>query len=187
MGPMSRLFKPITLGGVTLANRIAVSPMCQYSAENGSANDWHLQHLGSLSLSGAGLLDDDAEPAIERPLDIGAGKGVVGAGPDAIPLADRPNRREIDQFQHRPQGAAVEIVGSDDVRPFVEAFENCCDGGRARRKSETRGAVRQIRDTALQRFARRVAGAGVLVSAMNPRVFLGIGGRREDRHRYRAR
>jgi len=56
MGPMSRLFEPITLGGVTLANRIAVSPMCQYSAENGSANDWHLQQLGSLSLSGAGLL-----------------------------------------------------------------------------------------------------------------------------------
>jgi 2,4-dienoyl-CoA reductase-like NADH-dependent reductase (Old Yellow Enzyme family) len=56
MKPMSRLFEPITLGGVTLANRIAVSPMCQYSAENGSANDWHLQHLGSLSLSGAGLL-----------------------------------------------------------------------------------------------------------------------------------
>jgi len=56
MGPMSRLFEPITLGGVTLVNRIAVSPMCQYSAEDGSANDWHLQHLGSLSLSGAGLL-----------------------------------------------------------------------------------------------------------------------------------
>ena len=56
MKPMSRLFEPITLGGVTLANRIAVSPMCQYSAEDGSASDWHLQHLGSLSLSGAGLL-----------------------------------------------------------------------------------------------------------------------------------
>ncbi|HZT88843.1 MAG TPA: NADH:flavin oxidoreductase/NADH oxidase [Stellaceae bacterium] len=50
------LFKPLSLGGVTLANRIAVSPMCQYSAENGSANDWHLQHLGSLSVSGAGLV-----------------------------------------------------------------------------------------------------------------------------------
>jgi 2,4-dienoyl-CoA reductase-like NADH-dependent reductase (Old Yellow Enzyme family) len=54
--PASRLFDPITLGGIALANRIAVSPMCQYSAEGGSANDWHLQHLGSLSLSGAGLL-----------------------------------------------------------------------------------------------------------------------------------
>src|SRR2546430_10839284 len=50
------LFEPLTLGGITLANRIAVSPMCQYSGENGAANDWHLQHLGSLSLSGAGLV-----------------------------------------------------------------------------------------------------------------------------------
>jgi 2,4-dienoyl-CoA reductase-like NADH-dependent reductase (Old Yellow Enzyme family) len=50
------LFEPLSLGGITLANRIAVSPMCQYSAENGAANDWHLQHLGSLSLSGAALV-----------------------------------------------------------------------------------------------------------------------------------
>ena len=50
------LFEPLHLGGITLANRIAVSPMCQYSAEDGAANDWHLQHLGSLSLSGAGLV-----------------------------------------------------------------------------------------------------------------------------------
>jgi len=50
------LFEPITLGGLTLPNRIAVSPMCQYSAEDGSATDWHLQHLGALSVSGAGLV-----------------------------------------------------------------------------------------------------------------------------------
>ena len=50
------LFEPLSLGGITLANRIAVSPMCQYSAENGAATNWHLQHLGSLSLSGAGLV-----------------------------------------------------------------------------------------------------------------------------------
>jgi hypothetical protein len=43
MEPASRLFEPIMLGGVTLANRIAVSPMCQYSAEDGSVNDWHMQ------------------------------------------------------------------------------------------------------------------------------------------------
>lgn len=50
------LFSPITVGGLTLPNRIAVSPMCQYSAVEGSANDWHLQHLTSLSLSGAGIV-----------------------------------------------------------------------------------------------------------------------------------
>ncbi|MEP5754592.1 MAG: oxidoreductase, partial [Nitratireductor sp.] len=53
---MSALFSPITLRGLTLANRIAVSPMCQYSAVDGAATDWHLAHLGTLSASGAGLL-----------------------------------------------------------------------------------------------------------------------------------
>jgi 2,4-dienoyl-CoA reductase-like NADH-dependent reductase (Old Yellow Enzyme family) len=56
MGGTPALFEPLRLGGITLANRIAVSPMCQYSAENGAANDWHLQHVGSLSLSGTGLV-----------------------------------------------------------------------------------------------------------------------------------
>ena len=53
---MPRLFEPITLRGLTLPNRIMVSPMCQYSALDGSPTDWHLAHLGSLALSGAGLL-----------------------------------------------------------------------------------------------------------------------------------
>src|SRR3954462_11503066 len=50
------LFEPLSLGGITLANRIAGSPMGRYTAESGAANDWHLQHLGSLSLSGTGLI-----------------------------------------------------------------------------------------------------------------------------------
>ena len=50
------LFSPITIGPQTLVNRIAVAPMCQYSAVNGSATDWHHVHLGSLALSGAGLV-----------------------------------------------------------------------------------------------------------------------------------
>ena len=50
------LFTPITLRGLTLANRIVVSPMCQYSAAEGSATDWHLMHLGNFSVSGAGLV-----------------------------------------------------------------------------------------------------------------------------------
>jgi len=56
MARTRRLFEPLRLDGITLANRIAVSPMRQYSAENGAANDWRLQHLGSLPLSGAGLV-----------------------------------------------------------------------------------------------------------------------------------
>jgi 2,4-dienoyl-CoA reductase-like NADH-dependent reductase (Old Yellow Enzyme family) len=56
MAGMPALFEPLRLGGIALANRNAVSSMCQHSAGNGAANDWHLQHLGSLSLSGAGLV-----------------------------------------------------------------------------------------------------------------------------------
>ena len=52
----SALFQPIALRDLTLPNRIAVSPMCQYSASDGSATDWHTVHLGGLALSGAGLL-----------------------------------------------------------------------------------------------------------------------------------
>lgn len=51
-----RLFTPIQLGGITLPNRIVVSPMCQYCADDGSMNDWHFVHLGHLAYSGAGLL-----------------------------------------------------------------------------------------------------------------------------------
>jgi 2,4-dienoyl-CoA reductase-like NADH-dependent reductase (Old Yellow Enzyme family) len=50
------LFQPLELGGITLPNRIVVSPMCQYSADDGSMNDWHLVHLGHLALGRAGLL-----------------------------------------------------------------------------------------------------------------------------------
>ncbi len=52
----SNLFTPIELRGLRLDNRIVISPMCQYSADNGSAGDWHLMHLGQFSVSGAGLL-----------------------------------------------------------------------------------------------------------------------------------
>ncbi len=55
-----KLFTPIQLGGVTLPNRIVVSPMCQYSADDGSMTDWHFIHLGSLACSGAGLLNVEA-------------------------------------------------------------------------------------------------------------------------------
>jgi 2,4-dienoyl-CoA reductase-like NADH-dependent reductase (Old Yellow Enzyme family) len=53
---MSQLFEPFQIGPLRLANRIVIAPMCQYSASEGSALDWHLIHLGNLALSGAGLL-----------------------------------------------------------------------------------------------------------------------------------
>src|SRR6266511_1372108 len=69
------LFSPLSLRSVTLRNRIAVSPMCMYSAEDGRANDWHLVHLGARAVGGAGLVVFEAT-AVERrgrisPADLG--------------------------------------------------------------------------------------------------------------------
>ncbi|HVU07170.1 MAG TPA: NADH:flavin oxidoreductase/NADH oxidase [Verrucomicrobiae bacterium] len=54
------LFQPFTLKSITLRNRIGVSPMCEYSSEDGAANDWHLVHLGSRAVGGAGLVIAEA-------------------------------------------------------------------------------------------------------------------------------
>ena len=62
---MSALFSPLKLAGLELPNRIVVSPMCQYSADDGSATDWHMMHLGMLANSGAGLVVVEAT-AVER-------------------------------------------------------------------------------------------------------------------------
>ena len=56
----SKLFTPFRIGKLELANRVTISPMCQYSAVDGSMTDWHMQHLGNLALSGASLLTVEA-------------------------------------------------------------------------------------------------------------------------------
>jgi 2,4-dienoyl-CoA reductase-like NADH-dependent reductase (Old Yellow Enzyme family) len=61
----SHLFSPLEIGGMTVPNRIAVAPMCQYSADDGSANDWHLQHWMMLGMSGAGTITIEAT-GVER-------------------------------------------------------------------------------------------------------------------------
>ena len=84
---MSALFSPITLRGLTLANRIMVAPMCQYSAENGAANDWHFTHINSLALSGAAVfcIEATAVEAIGR-----ITPGCLGLYDDATEAALRP-------------------------------------------------------------------------------------------------
>ncbi len=57
---MSTLFTPYRIGSLELRNRIVIAPMCQYSADEGRATDWHTIHLGHLALSGAGLLTIEA-------------------------------------------------------------------------------------------------------------------------------
>ena len=83
----AKLFTPVDLGGVTLPNRIVVSPMCQYSAVDGSAQGWHQVHYGMLSMSGAGLLCFEASHV------EGAGRitrGCLGIYSDENEAALRP-------------------------------------------------------------------------------------------------
>ncbi|GHA55254.1 NADPH dehydrogenase NamA [Pontibacter akesuensis] len=72
---MSLLFSPLTLRGITLRNRIAVSPMCMYSSQDGFATDWHLVHLGSRAVGGAGLIIAEATAVVPEgritPHDLG--------------------------------------------------------------------------------------------------------------------
>jgi len=57
---MPQLFTPLTIRSITLKNRIVVSPMCQYSSQDGFANDWHFVHLGSRAVGGAALVFTEA-------------------------------------------------------------------------------------------------------------------------------
>ncbi len=72
---MTHLFSPLTMRSVTLRNRIAVSPMCQYSSREGFASDWHLVHLGARAVGGAGLVMVEASAVEARgrisPEDLG--------------------------------------------------------------------------------------------------------------------
>src|SRR5579885_1540202 len=72
---MAALFSELKIRDVTLRNRIGISPMCQYSCENGFANDWHLVHLGARAVGGAGLVMAEATAVEARgrlsPNDLG--------------------------------------------------------------------------------------------------------------------
>src|SRR5512141_939681 len=59
-----KLFTPLRVGTLELANRIVIAPMCQYSAVDGDMTDWHLSHLGHLALSGAALLTIEATAVV---------------------------------------------------------------------------------------------------------------------------
>jgi 2,4-dienoyl-CoA reductase-like NADH-dependent reductase (Old Yellow Enzyme family) len=72
---MAHLFDPLSIRDLTLANRVVVSPMCEYSSADGYANDWHLVHLGSRAVGGAGLVLTEATAVVPEgrisPQDLG--------------------------------------------------------------------------------------------------------------------
>src|SRR3954465_1602729 len=84
--PEIDLLSPLTIRGITLRNRIVMSPMCQYSAEEGFANDWHLVHLGSRAAGGAALVMVEAT-AVTRDGRISPGDMGIWSDAHVEPLA----------------------------------------------------------------------------------------------------
>jgi 2,4-dienoyl-CoA reductase-like NADH-dependent reductase (Old Yellow Enzyme family) len=72
---MTRLFDPLAIRDITFANRVFVSPMCQYSSTDGYASDWHFVHLGSRAVGAAGLVLTEATAVLPEgrisPQDLG--------------------------------------------------------------------------------------------------------------------
>src|SRR3979409_1510007 len=103
--PMSALFSPFQLRGLALPNRIMVAPMCQYSAENGEANDWHFVHIGGLALSGAAIfcIEATAVEAIGR-----ITPGCLGLWNDATEAALQPILASV--RKHSKAAVAIQLA-----------------------------------------------------------------------------
>ncbi len=130
---MSALFAPLSLRSLTLRNRIGVSPMCQYSSDNGVATDWHLVHLGAFASGGAGLVlteaaavspegrispqdlgiwDDAHVPMLKRITEFGRAQGAVMG----IQLAHAGRKASTRRPWEQPSGAVpVSEGGWDNV------------------------------------------------------------------------
>ncbi len=98
---MKHLFSPLTIRNITVRNRIAMSPMCQYSALDGFAGDWHLAHYGARAAGGAGLIIAEATAVLPE--------GRITPGDLGLWSDDHiPGLRRITDFIHR-QGAIAGI------------------------------------------------------------------------------
>jgi NADPH2 dehydrogenase len=102
---MSALFSPIKLRGLELPNRIMVAPMCQYSAQNGEANDWHFTHINTLALSGAAMFCIEAThvEAIGR-----ITPGCLGLYDDATEAALKPILASV--RKHSRTAVAIQLA-----------------------------------------------------------------------------
>ena len=173
--PQPVLFTPTRVGGLELANRIVIAPMCQYSAEDGRMTDWHLIHFGQLALSGAALLtieatavlpegrityadvglwDDDTEAAMRRTLE---GVRRWSDMPIAIQLghAGRKASTEV-PWKGGAQIAASDPHGWQTVAPSAVPFAD----GEAAPLALDRDGLARIRD-AFADAARRAGQLGL--------------------------
>jgi NADPH2 dehydrogenase len=126
---MSALFSPFRLRGVHLPNRIMVSPMCQYSATDGVANDWHMIHIGNMALSGAGMLFIEAT-AVEQ--DGRITPGCLGLWDDATEAALKPILAAVRRYSKIPVTMQLSHAGrkaSSQVPWEGGQFIPVADGG----------------------------------------------------------
>ena len=122
-----KLFEPITVGGLTLANRIIIAPMCQYSAVDGCMTDWHTIHLGHLALSGAGLLTIEATAVVpEGRISYGDVGLYDDASEEAMARVIESIRRHSDmpiaiQLGHAGRKASTDLpwLGGKQIAPGV--------------------------------------------------------------------
>jgi 2,4-dienoyl-CoA reductase-like NADH-dependent reductase (Old Yellow Enzyme family) len=166
----SALFSPIKLADLELENRIVVSPMCQYSADDGSATDWHLGHLAMLANSGAallvveathverrgrithgclGLYSDDNEAALARVIAHCRRAGTAKLG---IQLAHAGRKAS----SYRPWEGGLGLNKDDDpwetIAPSAIAFGNAWQAPRAM----TRDDMDRVRDAFVSSARRAV-------------------------------
>jgi 2,4-dienoyl-CoA reductase-like NADH-dependent reductase (Old Yellow Enzyme family) len=126
------LFAPLTLRGVTLRNRIAVSPMCQYSSEDGFASDWHVVHLGSRAVGGASLVFTEASAVEERgrisPQDLGIWKDAHIEALERVTKFIR-GQGAVAGIQLAHAGRKASTLRPWDMRQGVPALVEAADGG----------------------------------------------------------
>jgi 2,4-dienoyl-CoA reductase-like NADH-dependent reductase (Old Yellow Enzyme family) len=159
------LFQPLTIRNITFRNRIVVSPMCQYSAQDGFANDWHLVHLVSRAVGGAGLViteatavvpegrispedlglwSDDHIPALKRITDLITTNGSV----PGIQLAHAGRKSSIRPPWEHDEFIPIEEGGWQTVAPSAITFSEHWDTPRELTVDEIRGLVVAFRDAA---------------------------------------
>jgi 2,4-dienoyl-CoA reductase-like NADH-dependent reductase (Old Yellow Enzyme family) len=162
---MSSLFSPLKLRDVTFKNRIFVSPMCQYSSEDGLATDWHLVHLGSRAVGGAALVMVEAtavSPAGRiSPWDSGIWSDVHAAvfqrlarflkehgSVPAIQLAHAGRKASTDRPWNGGKAVAPEHGGWQPIAPTAEAFAEGYPLPREMTRADIDAVVTQFRDAA---------------------------------------
>ena len=101
---MSLLFSPLALRDLTLRNRTVVAPMCQYSAQHGLANDWHLVHLGRFAMGGFGLVIVEATGVLPEGR---ISYGDLGLWHDGVHEPDHRRQQEDQRGSREPSGVSL--------------------------------------------------------------------------------